>query len=108
MASRNYVADLPGGTATTTIQMQNSGTIKNLSLSYLSAAAGKIELSTSGTSQIGTAQPTGDVLYRWNCSGTAGNVVTVLDTPSISVKAFQSIYIHQTGAGNLGSISFRV
>jgi len=101
---RTYVSDLPGGTATTSIQMQETGTLKSALFSFLSTAAGKIELSTSPTSQIGTAAPTSDVLLRLNTSATAGNVV--VDCPiTLKVKAFQTIYIHQTGAGNLGNIT---
>jgi len=104
---RSYVADLAGGTVTTTIQIQSAGTIKALTLSVHNAAAGKVEVSTSGSSQIGTAQPTSDVIFRLNNSATAGDVV--LNVPcNVPVKAFQSLYVHQTGAGNLGSISFTV
>jgi hypothetical protein len=107
MAARNYIADLPGGAATTTIQIQGPGTIKEMIFSYLSAGAGKIELSTSATSQIGTAQPTTDVVLRLNASATAGNVSTRVPM-TLKVAAFQNLYVHQTGAGNLGSVSFRV
>lgn len=105
---RNYTADLPGGTATTAIQIQANQKLKQAVLSFLSAAAGKIEISVSPTSQIGTAQPTDDVLGRVNCSATAGNVVATLDlsqSPKSNVKAFQSVYVHQTGAGNLGNVN---
>jgi len=106
--ARQYVADLPGGTATTTIQIQGNQKLKQAVLSFLSTAAGKIELSVSPTSQIGTAQPTDDVLARVNCSATAGNVVVNLDltaAPKGSVKAFQNLFVHQTGAGNLGNVN---
>jgi len=106
--ARQYIADLPGGTATTTIQIQAPQKLKQCVISFLSAAAGKIEISVSPTSQIGTAQPTDDVLARVNCSGTAGNVVAALDLTAASkgsVKAFQNVYIHQTGAGNLGNVN---
>jgi len=106
--ARIYNADLPGGTATTTIQIQANQKLKQALLTFLSTAAGKIEISVSPTSQIGTAQPTDDVLARVNCSATAGNVVVPVDlsaAPKGSVKAFQSLYVHQTGAGNLGNIS---
>jgi len=100
---RTYVADLPGGTATTTITATESGTLKTATFTFLSTAAGKIELSNSPSSQIGTAQPTKDVLLRLNCSATAGNVVAVLPI-SKSLKAFDTIYVHQTGTGNLGNV----
>lgn len=100
---RTYIADLPGGTATTTIQMTENGKIQGITLSFLSAAAGKIEVSRSATSQIGTAQPTKDVIARLNCSGTAGNVVAEIPV-TVSVKQLDYIYVHQTGAGNLGNV----
>lgn len=102
---RRYIVDLVGGTATASVQMTESGTIQNATLSFLSAAVGKIEISRSPASQIGTAQPTADVLARVNCSATAGNVA--LNIPlSEKAKAFEYLYVHQTGAGNLGNITF--
>jgi hypothetical protein len=107
MLGDNYTADLPGGTATVAIQMQKKKTLKQCVISILNAAAGKVELSTSPTSQIATAQPTADVLFRLNISaGTAASVSTATVIPlNLPVQAFQSLYVHQTGAGNLGSIS---
>jgi len=105
---RTYITDIPGGTATTPITMTQNQSLSQCVLSFLSAAAGKIELSVSPTSQIGTAAPTEDVLARVNCSGTAGNVVVALDLSRCTkkaVKAFQVVYIHQTGAGNLGTVN---
>lgn len=103
--ARTYVADLAGGTATVTIQVQQSQTFKNLFVSITNAAAGKVELSLAPTSQIGTAQPTSDVLARVNCSATAGPSQNVLiPIQPTKMSPFESIYIHQTGAGNLGSI----
>jgi len=101
---RNYISDLPGGTATTSIQISETGTLKTVLFSFLSAAAGKIELSLSPTSQIGTAQPTKDVLCRLNTSATAGNVVAEIPL-GLKVKILDYIYIHQTGAGNLGTVN---
>ena len=102
MAARSYVVDIAGGTATATIQMQATQTLKNLLLSWVNAAAGKIELSTSGTSQIGTAQPDTNVIARASVSAGANQTVTNIPI-RLPVKAFQSIYIHCTGAGNLGT-----
>jgi len=99
---RTYVSDLAGGTATASIQCVERATLKQILLSFLSTAVGKIELSTSPTSQIGTAQPTADVICRVNCSATAGNVALVIPI-SLRVAPFQTIYIHQTGTGNLGT-----
>lgn len=83
--------------------MTEGGTIQRATLSFLSAAVGKIEISKIVTSQIGTGQPTKDVLARINCSATAGNVVVVVPLKQ-TVKVLDNIYIHQTGAGNLGNI----
>jgi hypothetical protein len=100
--ARAYIADIAGGTATATIQIQGSQTLKNFSVSWVNAAAGKIELSLSGTSQIGTAQPDNNVLARVSCS--AGANTASLNIPiNAPVKAFQSVYVHCTGAGNLGT-----
>jgi hypothetical protein len=100
--ARAYIADIAGGTATVTIQCQGTQTFKNWSVSWVNAAAGKIELSYSGTSQIGTAQPDNNVVGR--VSASAGANTAALNIPiSMPVKAFQSIYVHCTGAGNLGT-----
>lgn len=106
MATRAYVADLAGGTATVTVQVQSAQTFKTVAISVTNAAAGKVEVSLAPTAQIGTAQPTSDVLARINCSATAGpsqNVVIPIHPTKLA--AFANIYIHQTGAGNLGSVT---
>jgi hypothetical protein len=99
---RAYIVDIAGGTATATVQIQGSQTLKTFDCSWVNAAAGKIELSLSGTSQIGTAQPDTNVLARVSCSA-GGNTAVVSLPIRQPVKAFQSIYIHCTGAGNLGT-----
>jgi hypothetical protein len=102
--ARQYVVDIAGGTATATVQMQAKQTLKWCTFTWTPAAAGKFELSTSGTSQIGTAQPDVNVIARVNIgvltSGGAAGVTIPINLP---VVAFQSIYIHCTGAGNLGT-----
>ena len=102
MAARNYIADVAGGTATVTIQIQGTQTLKQWDVSWLNAAVGKIELSLSGTSQIGTAQPDTNVVARLSCSA-GGNQAFASLPIRVPVKAFQSIYVHCTGAGNLGT-----
>lgn len=102
MAARTYVADIAGGTATATIQCQATQTLKSCALSWVNAAAGKIELSYSNTSQIGTAQPDNNVIARVSCSAGANQAVSVIPI-KMPVKAFQSIYVHCTGTGNLGT-----
>lgn len=100
--ARSYVADIAGGTATATIQIQGRQTFKSWTVSWLNAAAGKIELSLSGTSQIGTAQPDLNVIARVSASAGA-NTATVQLPINLPAVAFQSIYVHCTGAGNLGT-----
>jgi hypothetical protein len=104
--ARAYIADIAGGTATVTIQAQQSQTLKNASFTWTPAAAGKFELSYSSTSQIGTAQPDSNVIARVNIgvltSGGAAGVTIPINMP---VKPFQSIYVHCTGAGNLGTVT---
>jgi hypothetical protein len=100
--ARAYVADIAGGTATVTIQIQGAQTLKNWEVTWVNAAAGKIELSLSGTSQIGTAQPDNNVLGRVSCSAGANTAYAQIPI-NAPVKAFQSIYVHCTGAGNLGT-----
>ena len=102
MSARNYICDIAGGTATATIQIQGSQTFKNWNVTWVNAAAGKIELSLSSTSQIGTAQPDSNVMARVSCSAGANQASTNVPV-RIPVKAFQSVYIHCTGAGNLGT-----
>jgi hypothetical protein len=102
MAARSYICDIAGGTATATIQIQATQTLKEWLVSWVNAAAGKIELSLSGTSQIGTAQPDTNVLGRLSCSAGANQQVASVPI-RVPVKAFQSIYVHCTGAGNLGT-----
>jgi hypothetical protein len=100
--ARTYVADIAGGTATATIQCQATQTLKEWLVSWVNAAAGKIELSYSSTSQIGTAQPDSNVIAR--VSASAGANTAVVSTPiRMPVKAFQSIYVHCSGSGNLGT-----
>jgi hypothetical protein len=106
MAARSYVVDIAGGTATATVQIQATQTLSRMDLTWVNAAAGKIELSLSSTSQIGTAQPDSNVLARASCSAGANTAYATFALRQ-PVKAFQSIYIHCTGAGNLGTAVLR-
>lgn len=104
--ARTYVADIAGGTATVTIQCQGSQTLKTATWSGVAAAAGKWELSYSSTSQIGTAQPDSNVISRVSLGVlTSGGTIAVQQPINMPVKAFQSIYVHCTGAGNLGTVT---
>ena len=103
--ARSYVNDIAGGTATVTVQIQGRQTFRNWALTALNAAAGKIELSMSSTSQIGTAAPDSNVIARASLgSAAAGNASVCMNFPiNVPVVAFQNIYLHCTGAGNLGT-----
>jgi len=104
--ARTYVADIVGGTATATIQCQATQTLKSATFSWTPAAAGKYELSYSSTSQIGTAQPDSNVIARINIGVTTSGGAAAVQIPiNMPVKAFQSIYVHCTGAGNLGNVT---
>lgn len=105
---RVYVADIPGGTATTTIQIQDKCTAKAACFSFVSAAAGSYELSLSATSQIGTAQPTKDVLARVRISATAGPSGWAEMPLNVALVPFQSVYVHCTGAANVGQVNLMV
>jgi len=109
MAARAYICDIAGGTATVTIQIQATQTLKECVFSVANVAAGKLELSLASTAQIGTAQPDSNVLARMNvAAGGATGVVSVGNFPlNQPVKAFQSVYVHCTGAGNLGNAVIR-
>jgi len=101
--ARPYIVDVAGGTATATVQIQGSQTLKRCIISWANAAAGKIEVSLSGTSQIGTAQPDNNVIARVSCNAGTNEAVAVFDI-NLPVKAFQSLYVHCTGTGNLGTV----
>jgi hypothetical protein len=101
--ARAYVVDVAGGTATATVQMQGTQTLKWCTITWANAAAGKIELSLSGTSQIGTAQPDNNVIARVSANAGTNEAVAVIPI-AMPVKAFQSVYVHCTGAGNLGTV----
>ncbi len=100
---RSVVISVTAATSQT-IQMPQSGTIRGVLMSAVTAAAGSWELSTSGTSQIATGSPDVGVLARIRIGATAGmqNVFFPLNK---SVKILDNLYIHTTGAGNVGELS---
>lgn len=102
MAARTYIADIPGGTATTTIQITAKQTLKQFVVSAANAAAGKYELSTVSASQIGTAQPTPDVIARVSLAA-SGQTNLRMDI-NVPVNPFENLYVHCTGAANLGTV----
>ena len=104
--ARTYVVDIPGGTATATVQCQATQTLRSATWTGVPAVAGKYELSYSSTSQIGTAQPDANVIARVSLGVvTSGGGFGVQMPINMPVKAFQSIYVHCTGAGNLGTVT---
>jgi len=104
--ARTYVVDIAGGTATATVQCQQTQTLKSATWTGVPAAAGKYELSYSSTSQIGTAQPDSNVIARVSLGVlTSGGAYGVQMPINMPVKAFQNIYVHCTGAGNLGTVT---
>ena len=107
MAARAYVADIAGGTATATIQIQGTQTLTSFCWSAMNVATGKYELSYSSSSQIGTAQPDSNVIARVSIgANTTGNTAGTFPI-RMPVKAFQSVYVHCTGSGNLGTVVLR-
>jgi hypothetical protein len=102
---RTIVTSIAGGTATATIQMPQSGKISKAIMSAVSAAAGSWELSKSSTSQIATTSPDTGVLARMRFGATAaGNVVNTFEL-GVPVKVLDNIYLHCTGAGNVGELN---
>lgn len=100
---RSVVLSVTAATSQT-VQMPQSGTIRGVLFSIVTAAAGSWELSTSGTSQIATGSPDVGVLARARIGATAGmqNVFFPLNK---AVKILDNLYIHTTGAGNVGELT---
>jgi hypothetical protein len=99
---RSIVLSVTAATSQT-IQMPQTGTITGVLFSVVTAAAGSWELSTSSTSQIATGSPDTGVKARLRIGATAGmqNVYIPL---GLSVKVLDNLYIHTTGAGNVGEL----
>lgn len=73
-------------------------------MSIVTAAAGSWELSANGTSQIATTSPDIGVLARARIGATAGNMpLTFL--LNRAVKQLDNLYLHCTGAGNVGELT---
>jgi len=73
-------------------------------MSIVTAAAGSWELSKSSTSQIATTAPDVSVLARSRIGATAGNIFVVFEM-TVPVKILDYLYLHCTGAGNVGEVS---
>lgn len=87
-----------------TIQIPQSGRILGVLFSVVTAAAGSWELSKSSTSQIATGSPDIGVLARVRIGATAGMQNVFLPT-EFPVKVLDNLYIHTTGAGNVGELT---
>src|SRR4029450_5783535 len=103
---RSIVLSVTAATSQT-IQMPISGTIRGVLMSAVTAAAGSWELSTSSTSQIATGSPDTGVLARIRMWSTAG-MQNFYFQLTRSVKILDNLYIHTTGAGNVGEITLFV
>jgi hypothetical protein len=103
---RSIVISVTAATSQT-IQMPQTGTITGVYFSAVTAAAGSWELSTSSTSQIATGSPDTGVLARMRIGATAGmqNIYLPLGK---KVKVLDNLYIHTTGAGNVGELTLFV
>lgn len=102
-SSRSVISSIAGGTATATLQMPKSGRVVGVLFSVVTAAAGTWELSKSSTSQIATTAPDVSVLARVRIAATAGHQ-NVFIPIEFAVKVLDNLFLHCTGAGNVGEI----
>lgn len=102
---RSLVVSIAGGTATATIQVPVSGKLTEVVMSAVTAAAGSWELSKSGTSQIATTSPDSGVIARTRIGATAGGQANAVFHPNMAVKILDYLYLHCTGAGNVGELT---
>jgi hypothetical protein len=105
---RVLVTSIAGGTATATITVPVSGTLKRAVMSFVTAAAGSWELSRSSTSQIATTAPDVSVLARARIGATAAGSVPTTFEMSVPVKVLDLLYLHCTGAGNVGELNLYI
>lgn len=105
---RILVASIAGGTATQTLTVPATGTIREVVFSGVTAAAGSWEFSKSSTSQIATAVPDAGVLCRTRIGATAGGNFYNKFELNVPVKTLDFLYIHCTGAGNVGEVTVRI
>jgi len=103
MALKRSIVSSVAAAATTTLQIPQSGRIVGVIFSIVTAAAGSWELSKSSTSQIATAAPDVSVVARMRIGATAGNM-SVYVPLDLHVKILDYLYVHTTGAGNVGEV----
>jgi hypothetical protein len=99
---RSIVLSVTAATSQT-IQMPQSGTVTGVLMSPIGAAAGSWELSTSSTSQIASGTPDTGVKARIRLAAAA--VSPVFIPLGLGVKVLDNLYIHTTGAGNVGELT---
>jgi hypothetical protein len=107
---RSVVVSIAGGTATATITVPVTGKLTKAIMSAIPAAAGTWELSKNGTSQIATTSPDVGVLARTRLAAPLTSVGAVPTTQSVfelnaPVKQLDTLYLHCTGAGNVGELT---
>ncbi|SRR5712691_2524964 len=102
--AKQYVVSIPGGTASTSILVTQTGILKRAVMVAVDGAAGSWELSLSGTSQISSASPDTGVLARIRLGTVLGGLYTAVFEMAVPVKNFNYLYLHCTGAGNVGEL----
>jgi len=107
MSQKQYVVSIAGGTATVAITMTQNGTLKSACMSAADGAAGSWELSLSSTPQISSATPDTSVLARLRLGTILGGTYFAQFPLGVPVKAFQIVYLHCTGAGNVGELTLQ-
>jgi len=107
MAAKQYVISIAGGTATASITMTQNGSLKSACFSIADGAAGSWELSLSSSSQIASATPDTSVLARARLGTILGGTYFAQFPLAVPVKAFQIVYLHCTGAGNVGELTLQ-
>jgi len=107
MSQKQYVISIAGGTATASITMTQNGTLKSAAMVFAAGAAGSWELSLSSSSQIASATPDTSVLARIRVGTILGGTYNVVFPLNVPVKAFQIVYLHCTGAGNVGELTLQ-
>jgi len=107
MSAKQYVVSVAGGTATVAITMTQNGSLKSVAMSAADGAAGSWELSLSSTPQISSATPDTSVLARIRLGTILGGTYFANFLMNVPVKAFQIIYLHCTGAGNVGELTIQ-
>lgn len=110
---RTVITSIAGGTASATIQMPQSGTLKRAVFNYIPAAAGSWELSKSSTSQIATTSPDVSVLARARAAAplTSAGVIPPVQAVfelNLPVKILDNLYLHCTGTGNVGELNLYI